>query len=260
MFLSALMAGLIMLRLFAPAQFIYESEPGGRSALLVAAALNRALDVSSNPAVTLEAFASALNSSNADALKFQPAGTDVDRSASSQGKVPAWFIHLMALPDISQHAPIFVHGKQVGDLIYEPDPSADIHEKWIGFLAIMVAGIALMLLTVAITYFTVHPALKPLHELGQGLARLREGHYADEIVCSGPPEIRESCEAANELAHTLLHMDRENRVLLRKMVSVQDDERRDIARELHDELGPLLFTIRANVAGRHHKRAAAFAG
>jgi two-component system, NarL family, sensor histidine kinase UhpB len=33
---------------------------------------------------------------------------------------------------------------------------------------------------------------------------------------------------------------------LRKIVSLQDDERRDIARELHDELGPLLFGIRAN--------------
>ena len=30
------------------------------------------------------------------------------------------------------------------------------------------------------------------------------------------------------------------------MVSLQDDERRDMARELHDELGPLLFGIRAN--------------
>jgi two-component system sensor histidine kinase UhpB len=29
-------------------------------------------------------------------------------------------------------------------------------------------------------------------------------------------------------------------------VSLQDDERRDLARELHDELGPLLFGIRAN--------------
>jgi two-component system sensor histidine kinase UhpB len=34
--------------------------------------------------------------------------------------------------------------------------------------------------------------------------------------------------------------------LLRKIVSLQDDERRDLARELHDELGPLLFGIRAN--------------
>ena len=41
-------------------------------------------------------------------------------------------------------------------------------------------------------------------------------------------------------------MSHDNRSLLRKIVSLQDDERQDIARELHDELGPLLFGIRAN--------------
>ena len=34
--------------------------------------------------------------------------------------------------------------------------------------------------------------------------------------------------------------------MLRKLVSLQDDEREEIAKELHDELGPLLFAIRAN--------------
>ncbi len=124
---------------------------------------------------------------------------------------------------------------------------ADVYEKWIGFLAIVAAGAALTLVTLAITYLTVDAALKPLRNLGSGLARLRDGHYAGAIPCSGPPEIAESCEAANELAATLTRLDRENRALLRKMVSIQDEERRDIARELHDELGPLLFAIRANV-------------
>ena len=41
-------------------------------------------------------------------------------------------------------------------------------------------------------------------------------------------------------------LSHDNRNLLRKIVSLQDDERRDMARELHDELGPLLFGIRAN--------------
>src|SRR5581483_2132832 len=44
----------------------------------------------------------------------------------------------------------------------------------------------------------------------------------------------------------LKRLSRDNRELLRKLVSVQDDERRELARELHDEMGPLLFAIRAN--------------
>jgi two-component system sensor histidine kinase UhpB len=44
----------------------------------------------------------------------------------------------------------------------------------------------------------------------------------------------------------LNQLSRDNRDLLRKIVSLQDDDRQELARELHDELGPLLFGIRAN--------------
>jgi two-component system sensor histidine kinase UhpB len=75
---------------------------------------------------------------------------------------------------------------------------------------------------------------------------MRKGDYEHLIAASGPPEIRKGSEEANELARTLSRLSQDNRSLLRKIVSLQDDERRDIARDLHDELGPLLFGIRAN--------------
>ena len=40
-----------------------------------------------------------------------------------------------------------VEGKRVGDIVFAPDMSADIYEKWVGFLAIAGSGIALTLLT-----------------------------------------------------------------------------------------------------------------
>ena len=76
---------------------------------------------------------------------------------------------------------------------------------------------------------------------------LRSGDYSRAIPVAGPPEIRRSCQQANDLARRLNTLSIDNRDLLHKMVSLQDDERRDIARELHDELGPLLFGIRASV-------------
>jgi two-component system sensor histidine kinase UhpB len=89
-------------------------------------------------------------------------------------------------------------------------------------------------------------ALRPLEQLGAALARMQQGDYNSTIPLLGPPEIRKSCEEANQLARKLKRLAQDNRSMLRKIVSLQDDERRELARELHDELGPLLFAIRAN--------------
>jgi two-component system sensor histidine kinase UhpB len=252
MFLTALIAGLVLLRIFAADQLADENEPAGRSSVSIAGALNKALSASPNPEATLDAFVAELNSTGAD-IKFRKAGASPQSgpekpvAGSGSGRVPGWFVRLLALPELARHTPILIRGERVGELVFEPDMAADVYEKWIGFLAIVASGAALTLVTLTITYLTVDAALKPLRDLGSGLARLRDGQYSGKIPCAGPPEIAESCEAANELAATLTQLDRENRILLRKIVSIQDEERRDIARELHDELGPLLFAIRANV-------------
>jgi two-component system sensor histidine kinase UhpB len=160
--------------------------------------------------------------------------------------VPGWFVRLLALPEVGASFPVMIDGNHVADIVFSPDLRPDIFEKWIAFLAIAVSGSSLILLTGVIAYFTAGAALRPLRQLGEGLTRMREGNYDELIPASGPPEIRKSCEEANELARTLCQLSHDNRTLLRKVVSLQDDERRDLARELHDELGPLLFGIRAN--------------
>lgn len=102
-----------------------------------------------------------------------------------------------------------------------------------------------MVLTGTIAYLFARSALRPLRDLGAGLTRIRRGDYATPIPVAGPPEIRQGCQEANALATTLARLSHDNRDLLHRLVSLQDNERRDLARELHDELGPLLFSIRA---------------
>jgi two-component system sensor histidine kinase UhpB len=160
--------------------------------------------------------------------------------------VPRWFVELIGVPTIGASFPVTVGEKRVGDIVFAPDLSNDLFEKWIVFLAMACSAIAFLVLTGVIAYFSAGAAIRPLRNLGEGLTRMREGDYAHPIPVSGPLEIRRSCEEANELARTLHRLSQDNRNLLRKIVSLQDDERRDIARELHDELGPLLFGIRAN--------------
>jgi two-component system sensor histidine kinase UhpB len=248
MFVAALLAGGVSLQIFATAQLMEEIEPAARSARAVAAALNGALRTSTNSQATLEAFVQSLGTS--EAIRFRGTGTDLDGHSpevqTAPGAVPDWFVRLLVIPESRASFPVMIEGKQVGDIVFAPDMSADIYEKWIGFLAIVCSGITLMLLTGAIAHFTARSVLRPLQNLGDGLTRMRTGDYAQLILPAGPPEIRNSAQEANELARTLNRLSQDNRSLLRRIVSLQDDERQDMARELHDELGPLLFGIRAN--------------
>ena len=245
--LAALITGGLLLQTFATGQLADENEPGRRSTRAVAAALNNTLRTSDNPRRTLDDFVHSLG--NASDIQFRaveegPALSPKDGLRNLHG-VPQWFIDLLMIPDMDTASPVMIDGRRVGDILFLPDLSADLFEKWIGFLALTSLVAVLMVLTGTIAYVFAGSALRPLQNLGEGLTRMRCGDYATPIPVAGPPEIRQSCEEANALAATLAQLSQDNRDLLHRLVSLQDDERRDLARELHDELGPLLFSIRA---------------
>ncbi|MCK1740957.1 HAMP domain-containing protein [Bradyrhizobium sp. 139] len=246
-FLAALMMGGVLLQTFATGQLADEKEPGRRSTRTVAAALNNTLRASDNPRQTLDVFVHSLgNSSDIQfrAVEAGPAPSPKDDLRNLHG-VPQWFIDLLIIPEMDAASPVVIDGRHVGDIVFMPDLSADLFEKWIGFLALTSLIAVLMVLTGTIAYLFAGSALRPLQNLGAGLTRIRRGDYATPVPVAGPPEIRQSCEEANALAMTLAQLSQDNRNLLHRLVSLQDDERRDLARELHDELGPLLFGIRA---------------
>ncbi|MBR0858466.1 histidine kinase [Bradyrhizobium liaoningense] len=245
--LAALVMGGVLLHTFSGGQLAEENEPGRRSTRVIAAALNNTLRTSDNPRQTLDAFVQSLDTSSDiqfRSLEAGPAPSAKDDLRKPHG-VPQWFIDLLTIPDLESTSPVMIDGKRVGDLIFLPDLSADLFEKWIGFLALASLIAVLMVLTGTIAFVLARSALRPLQHLGEGLTRIRRGDYITPIPVGGPPEIRQSCEEANALAATLAQLSEDNRDLLHRLVSLQDDERRDLARELHDELGPLLFSIRA---------------
>jgi signal transduction histidine kinase len=243
---GALLLGVLALQIFSPNQFAYENAHEASSARAVAGALNAALAAAHNPEQTLAAFAAGLGSSQA--IRYLPQGSAADQPSAVMvgSRVPAWFTSRLTIPDLSAAYPIRIGNAQVGSIVFTPDLSADIFEKWMGFLAIVSSGLVLLLLAAISANFTTGRALRALAQLGAGLTRMRNGDYDSAIPVVGPPEIRKSCEEANQLAATLARLSRDNRELLRRIVAVQDDERRELARELHDEMGPLLFAIRAN--------------
>jgi len=226
MMVGVLLLGGLALQIVSPDQFEYENAQRARSAQRVADALNAALTTVGNPQAALDAFARGLGTS--ETIEFLRSGTAPAPTTAPvhDGQVPAWFIALLKIPQLGGAYPITIGTAHVGDIVFSPDLSADIFEKWVGFLAIVSFGSVLMLLAALSAYLTTGMALRPLAQLGAGLTRMRNGDYDTAIPVAGPPEIRKSCGEANQLAMTLKRLSRDNRGLLRKLVSVQDDERR----------------------------------
>jgi two-component system, NarL family, sensor histidine kinase UhpB len=246
LFMAALIMGGVLLHVFTTGQLAEENQPAQRSTKAVAEALNNALRSSDHPRRTLDDFVRMLDESSD--IQFVPAGAVAPPFASRglQGShgPPKWFVGLLSIPDLHIAFPVSLNGEHFGDIVFVPDLSAALFETWVGFLALAGFVVALTGLTGVVAYVFAGSALRPLQDLGAGLTRLRRGDYATPIPVGGPPEIRQSCEEANALAETLAQLSQDNRDLLHRLVSLQDDERRDLARELHDELGPLLFGIR----------------
>jgi signal transduction histidine kinase len=238
--------GIFALQIFSPDQFENESEDAATLVTTVTKGLNAALAATPTPQQTLDAFAEGIGTGDTIQYRKPDASTSKPKIRLTTDGVPAWFVGLLRIPNLAAIHPITIDRQHVGDILFVPDLTPDLIEKWLGFLAIVLSGSILLVLAALSAYVTTTMALRPLEQLGAGLARLQQGNYDSVIPLLGPPEIRKSCEEANQLARKLKRLAQDNRDLLRKIVSLQDNERRELANDLHDELGPLLFAIKAN--------------
>jgi two-component system, NarL family, sensor histidine kinase UhpB len=160
--------------------------------------------------------------------------------------VPAWFVALVHPEKTSVSVPIAIHG-QPDALVITSIPNDEIAEIWDGIVTQFEVGSAVAIALFLITMTVVGRALAPLEALAQTMGRLEAGFYDARVVPGGAPELAATCNRLNHLAATLGEAVEDKRKLAERTVSLQDQERKEIAHELHDEFGPYLFALRAHV-------------
>ena len=84
----------------------------------------------------------------------------------------------------------------------------------------------------------------PLRKLTGGFEAVGGGDYAARVALRGPKEISILTEAFNRMTARLKGLEEANRRLTGQMLAIQEEERTDLARDLHDEMGPFLFAMR----------------
>jgi two-component system sensor histidine kinase UhpB len=190
----------------------------------------------------------------ADVRRLRHVRITIEGAAAAPAKerrAPEWFTALVFRAPAPVHIP-----SRLGAIDIAADPADEIAEIWqeIVWLAIGAAGVAA--LAFALVSYAVSRTLQPIGGLSEALRRIERGDYETRAPADGSPELVAIAERINSLAATLARLDAENRQLVRRMIHVQDEERRDIARDLHDEIGPFLFAVRAGVGGLARKLSA----
>ncbi len=135
--------------------------------------------------------------------------------------------------------PVFVNGQSFGAVVVAPQSSDESAEIWESITQFSVIGSLLAVATLLFMSLAVARLLRPIKTVGEALILLDAGNYDVAVPEGGPPEIADICGKLNRLAATLKATLSENHRLAQRIICIQDEERKDLARELHDELGPV---------------------
>jgi two-component system sensor histidine kinase UhpB len=160
---------------------------------------------------------------------------------------PAWFVSLVHPEQTAVSVPVAIHGEP-GSLVITSHPNDEIAEIWDGIVTQLEVGSVIALVLFLVMMTVIGRALVPLRSLAHMMEELEEGRYQARIAPGGAPELAAICNRLNHLAATLGEAVEDKRRLAERAVSLQDVERKEIARELHDEFGPYLFSLRAHAS------------
>jgi two-component system sensor histidine kinase UhpB len=178
-----------------------------------------------------------------------PARRASDESATSDGirAPPSWFVALVHPEQTVVSVPITINDRSES-LLITSHPNDEMAEIWDGIVTQIEVGLVMVAVLFVVTMLVVKRALAPLQTLSEGMASLESGAYRTRIDSGGSPELAAICDRLNHLAATLEGATEDKRRLAERVVFVQDAERREIARELHDEFGSYLFALRAHAS------------
>ena len=161
---------------------------------------------------------------------------------------PSWFYGLVVSRPSARALPLPGPLAEVGSLTLETDAHNEVAEAWSDVSLMLVIMALFFAMVLALAFFTIRAALAPLRDVCDALLRIGTGDYRARVE---PPLSRELAplrDGFNAMAARLEEMSTQNRALNEQITDLQEEERAELARDLHDEVAPFLFAVGADAA------------
>jgi two-component system sensor histidine kinase UhpB len=156
-------------------------------------------------------------------------------------QAPKWFEKMVQPPVETVERQI-----RYGSLVVSSSAAGSIREAWSGFRQLMWVGLFFFVLLNLMVYALLSHSLKPIKPILTSINRMERGDLSTRLPTFTLPEFNRIGHSLNRMAESLA-MERqleENRQLTQLIQTHIEDERRSLARELHDELGQYVTAIK----------------
>lgn len=165
--------------------------------------------------------------------------------ATLEAAAPSWFVRLVRPDVVEMRQSVTVPGMPSGEIVIRPDPADEISEAWQEARSLLIL-LAVFFVTGNVTIFiAIGRSLKPLDSILHALEGIERGDYQLRLPQFRLPELQKVARNFNRMAEVLETSREENRFLTKKSLAIQEDERRRLAQELHDEMGQSISAIKA---------------
>ncbi|MFM8758513.1 MAG: HAMP domain-containing protein, partial [Methylophilaceae bacterium] len=138
-----------------------------------------------------------------------------------------------------------------GVLVIQSNAEGSIRDAWRGVRQFMWLGIGFFILLNVLVYVLLSVSLQPVKQILAAIRAIEGGDLTVRLGTFKLPEFDHIAHSLNRMAESL-EAERqleENRQLTQLIQSHIEDERRSLARELHDELGQYVTAIKTFAVG-----------
>ena len=170
---------------------------------------------------------------------------------SAPHEAPAWFESIMdkvAPKWEPQRRDIEYQGRLLGRLVITPDPSSEYAEIWKQITDLLLLLSVFFITVNLMVSWAVGQALKPTAKILEALNSLERGDLEARLPVFDLPELARIGVKFNHMVETLQQSIMRNHRLSQQLISLQEEERKSLARDLHDEFGQSLTAINADAA------------
>jgi two-component system sensor histidine kinase UhpB len=144
--------------------------------------------------------------------------------------------------------PLTWSGTSLGALRVSADPRSEVSEIEERVESDVLLLVMVILAMAGAVYVMVRRGLRPVGQIQSALSQLQAGALATRLPHFRVKDLDNISDSFNHCAQALQSAAAQRRALNLRLIAVEEEERRRLARELHDELGQCLTAIKVDAA------------